>query len=224
MKRFLYILSFLVLTPFLSHAQSFKFVDDVTSAVHVWEENSNNDIKAHIINITATPLSMSWKLLSSTIDTFTICDNETCLEGTAPGRTSMTKLPPNEPIEFLKVSVATYTPKNGKATYLVYATNDGEMSGKEFTFEIKSGEVSVVEEVGTSSNFTIAPNPVSDQMTITGYQGAEISIYDINGTLVFSSVLQSDAEVISTSQLTTGLYSVKMTKGTSILFSSFVRQ
>jgi len=224
MKRLVYVLSFLLLTPVLSNAQSFKFVDDKTYASLEWQAESPNDIHADVVNLTAEPLSMSWKLISSTIDSFTICDNEFCLEGTAPGRTSMTKLPPGQVITFLKVSVATYTPKNGKATYLVYATNEGEMSGKEFTFEIKSGAVSVVEEAETSSNFTITPNPISDQMTISGHQGAMISIYDINGSLVFSSQLQSDEEVISTTQLIPGLYSVKMTKGASILFSSFVRQ
>lgn len=162
MKRFFYVLFLLSIAPCITFAQSFKFQDDQTYAVHQWEAESNNDIKAYVINLTNMPLSMSWKLVSATIDTFTICDNETCLEGSHPGRTSMTALPPNEPIEFLKVSVATYLPKSGKATYLVYATNEGEASGKEFTFEITSTPVSVQEEVETRNSFIVMPNPVAD--------------------------------------------------------------
>ncbi|MBK7987648.1 MAG: T9SS type A sorting domain-containing protein [Ignavibacteria bacterium] len=224
MKRFFYVLFLLSIAPCITFAQSFKFQDDQTYAVHQWEAESNNDIKAYVINLTNMPLSMSWKLVSATIDTFTICDNETCLEGSHPGRTSMTALPPNEPIEFLKVSVATYLPKSGKATYLVYATNEGEASGKEFTFEITSTPVSVQEEVQTRNSFIVMPNPVADFFSIKENQGADVAIYDINGTLVYSSTIQSDNQIVNTSNFAAGVYSVKLSHGSTVQFTSFVKQ
>lgn len=224
MKRCFYMLFLLSIAPCITYAQSFKFQDDKTYSVHQWEPETNNDIKAYVINLTNMPLSMSWKLISATIDTFTICDNETCLEGSHPGRTSMTALPPNEPIEFLKVSVATYLPKNGKATYLVYATKDGEASGKEFTFEITSTSSIDNEEVQPARTFEVIPNPVADFFSIRGNKGAEIAVYDINGTLVYSTTLQSDNDNINTSSFTSGVYSVKLSHGSVTKFTSFIKQ
>ncbi|MBN8573040.1 MAG: T9SS type A sorting domain-containing protein [Candidatus Kapabacteria bacterium] len=224
MKRCFIVLLLLSIAPCITFAQSFKFQDDKTYSVHQWEPESNNDIKAYVINMTNMPLSMSWKLVSATIDSFTICDNETCLEGTFPGRTSMTALPPNEPIEFLKVSVATALPKNGKATYLVYATNEGEAAGKEFTFEITSTSAIVNEEVQTTSAFEVIPNPVADFFAIRGNKGAEIAVYDINGTLVYSTTLQSDHDNVNTSSFASGVYSIKLSHGAVTKFTSFIKQ
>lgn len=225
MKRlFTCILALFAVTPLLN-AQSFKFVDDISYAKKVWVAETTNDIHADVVNLTAMPLALSWKLISSdlTLDSVSICDNFNCYKGSETQQASSpVALAPNEPTTFLKVQIPTYLPTKGIIKYLIYATNEGELSGREFTFELVEEASSVSDVVVLNS--VVTPNPVESSFTIKGYANYRLSVYDINGVVVKEVSSISDAQTIYTNDLASGVYNVQLVHGNRLINTRFVKQ
>jgi hypothetical protein len=81
---------------------------------------------------------------------------------------------------------------------------------------LTSQSVVVVQDGAKPSGFverseefiSLYPNPVKDDLYIKGAAGGELFIYNLEGSLMVSKRICSDAEVISLSSLQTGLYTV----------------
>lgn len=224
MKRiFTVILAFVALHT-VAFSQSFKFVNEERYSKVIWQPQSYNDNHADVINLTAAPLGLSWKLISTTLPSgsFSICDNETCLGGDAPGRASTTKIEPGEPITFLKVQVPTELPVSGITKYLVFPTAEGEIAGLEYTFEIAESASSVSETEELSN--LIAPNPVSTSFSLQGYAGSTLTISDVTGRTVYQISLNNEIETIDASKFQSGVYIIRLTSGNKSTISRFVKE
>lgn len=224
MKRIFTLILALVAVHTVAYSQSFKFVNEERYSKVVWQPQSYNDNHADVINLTSAPLGLSWKLISTTMsyDWYSICDNETCLNGSAPGRASTTKIVPNEPITFLKVQVPTEMPVSGIVKYLVFPTDEGELAGSEYTFEIVSEPSSVSETEELEG--LIAPNPVSATFSLKGYAGSTLTISDVTGRVVLNTSLNNDNETIDASQFTSGIYIIHLMNGNKSTVSRFVKE
>ncbi len=224
MKRIFTVILALVALHTVAFSQSFKFVNEERYSKVVWQPQSYNDNHADVINLTVTPLGLSWKLINTTLPytSFSICDNETCLGGEAPGRASTTKIEPGETITFLKVQVPTETPISGIVKYLVFPTAEGEIAGLEYTFEIVESSVSVTETEELSN--LIAPNPVSSTFSLRGYAGSTLTISDVTGRTVYQVSLNNDYETIDASKFLSGVYIIHLTNGNKSTISRFVKE
>jgi len=77
-------------------------------------------------------------------------------------------------------------------------------------------------EVGISENtntLSIQPNPASTQITIDNAAGAQVTIYNISGQQVMSIEAASANETINVSNLSEGLYVVRVVNGTEVATS-----
>lgn len=99
-------------------------------------------------------------------------------------------------------------PKNEKRSTYIYIKVEGneDVAVKVTQYANKKVDVSTL----STANFGVFPNPVVDQFTITGIDEAvQVSIFDINGRLVLSQEINANEE-LSTQQLQSGMYFVKV--------------
>ncbi len=57
------------------------------------------------------------------------------------------------------------------------------------------------------------PNPVTDKLTISGFDRGDLSVFDITGALVLSTKIEANNSVIDLSQLANGLYVLNFVDG-----------
>jgi hypothetical protein len=128
---------------------------------------------------------------------------------------------PNNPIDWLyEIDFQS----NGSATnalaseivfdnYKVEATEDLALLG--------------LNQIGEIFDFSVYPNPVTDVLYITGSGDSFISaveIYDINGRLVKSNVFNAVEAQLNTSDLSAGVYSVKISSDLGVSTKKIVKQ
>lgn len=86
-------------------------------------------------------------------------------------------------------------------------------------FNFTTGSATSVE--GIANNFTIYPNPTSTLLNITNTLGANIEIYNIVGSLVYSSSNNLSSTIVDVSSFNSGTYILKITSGTNISTRKF---
>ena len=89
-------------------------------------------------------------------------------------------------------------------------------------------EVTSVSENGLSTesgNFTVYPNPVKDKLTIEAQETLEkVEIYNVMGALVYSQKSCGEMVEITTADLPTGTYVVRLTSKTATETRRFVKE
>ena len=101
--------------------------------------------------------------------------------------------------------------------YLFAADYNGNGSNL-YSIDLSNLKSSVSETSETSTN--AFPNPVTNTLSIDGYAHTKISVYNINGTLVFSEKLNDSS--IDVSKLLSGVYFIMNSNGEYI--TSFVKE
>lgn len=86
-------------------------------------------------------------------------------------------------------------------------------------FNFTTGNAAGVNTI--ANNFTIYPNPTSNLLNITNTLDAKVEIYNIVGSLVYSSSNNLSITTIDVSSFNTGTYIIKITNGTNISTSKF---
>jgi hypothetical protein len=128
---------------------------------------------------------------------------------------------PTSPIDWLyEIDFQTTVPAtNAAASEVVYdnfkveATEDLALLG--------------LNKVGEIFDFSVYPNPVTDVLNIIGSGDSFISsveIYDINGRLVKSSMFNTVEAQLNTSDLSAGVYSVKISSDLGVSTKKIVKQ
>ncbi|HOY30650.1 MAG TPA: M6 family metalloprotease domain-containing protein [Bacteroidales bacterium] len=77
------------------------------------------------------------------------------------------------------------------------------------------------------SSFAVSPNPVRELLTISVAgqpNNASITIYDLRGQLIYTSVLQQAVKEINTSWLASGVYFIRISDKENIIIKKFVKQ
>jgi hypothetical protein len=107
--------------------------------------------------------------------------------------------------------------------YVLY--RDGAATNKS-TVRYYNAPVSVDELLNTKSTFTIYPNPAKEQFNIqlNADKNNRIDIYNEQGTLVFSKILNSKTASINTSNFSSGIYIVRVTDGEKMFHQKLIVQ
>ena len=82
-------------------------------------------------------------------------------------------------------------------------------------------EPSSVNEIDQKANYTVYPNPASDQIQISNFTG-QISVFDMSGKCLMNAVQVQENEYVSTSQLTKGTYILQLSSNKEIYHSKLV--
>jgi hypothetical protein len=99
-----------------------------------------------------------------------------------------------------------------------FAYAGGMAVTKYISYEVGENCINTIIENPSALPLTFFPNPVKDEFTIRGLsESATISVYDLNGIMVFNKTSGSCEEKINVSGLAHGLYIIKVTdkKGTA---------
>lgn len=126
--------------------------------------------------------------------------------------------------------VSVYQPgSTGTYTHCIIDEVNGCSSCQPFTIQYGSpGTVSVPESVGIKNSFSIYPNPVKDHLIVknTGDQtNSAFSIYNGLGQLIDENILPNSEYIISTENLSNGLYIIKRNgEGPDITYRRFIVQ
>ncbi len=68
------------------------------------------------------------------------------------------------------------------------------------------GTYSAAKELTALSNVVIYPNPVVSTTTINNAAGSTLNVYNMNGSVVFTTIISSESETIDLSKLAIGIY------------------
>ena len=114
----------------------------------------------------------------------------------------------------------TFTLSNGTYYVRAYATNSvGTSYGSENIVTISSGSL-LVNDVN-ANKLSIFPNPAKDFTVVNGLsKGAEVSLYDATGKVVYKTKADATSVNITTSSFSNGIYLVKVGDKTSKLIIS----
>jgi hypothetical protein len=75
---------------------------------------------------------------------------------------------------------------------------------------VQTSECTGLTAINSSANALVFPNPVRDQLSISGAVGYTALIYDVTGRIVASNKLNSETSTIELSQLAKGVYTLKL--------------
>lgn len=90
---------------------------------------------------------------------------------------------------------------------------------------VKNTVTNLNNKLGNQTNFNIYPNPVKDIFAIvmtTNYDNAEFTLFNIIGEQVLSDKITSSSTKISTANLPSGLYILKVRSGTELFEKKIV--
>jgi hypothetical protein len=76
-------------------------------------------------------------------------------------------------------------------------------------------------------SITISPNPAKDYINILlneNWKKTMIDIYDVNGKIIHSEILQGNKVSVSTHGWDAGLYILEIRRNTTSLFRKFIKQ
>lgn len=105
-------------------------------------------------------------------------------------------------------NISTYRFNDANASGRFYRVRQIETDGEVSISNIAASNCTVEENIKISA----FPNPVNDQLILTGMdQIGMVEIYDSNGKLVLSGEFDSETAIVSTSNLSAGVYHVKTT-------------
>ncbi|MEP1487558.1 MAG: carbohydrate-binding protein [Algibacter sp.] len=108
--------------------------------------------------------------------------------------------------------------------YFVFTGGDGYLFDVNW-FKFSSTSLSISDfNTDISNKPFIYPNPVSSTTTIQKANNSTLSIYDINGNIVFTQVLLSDKDVVDLSRLATGIYFAEAKTASSRLVMKLVKE
>ncbi len=104
--------------------------------------------------------------------------------------------------------------------YLVFKGGSGylfNINWLEFSANSNQSNKDVI--ASSTSELTIYPNPITNTMTINSVLNSILTIYDMNGSAVFTTIISSEKETINVSDLAAGIYftEVKGVIDTSII-------
>ena len=89
-------------------------------------------------------------------------------------------------------------------------------------------EVEGISNIKENNNFYIYPNPVSDEFTIkiteTGIISNELKIYNILGEMVYQTLIQNSKTLINISDLSSGMYFVKLISDKQIITKKIIKE
>ncbi len=78
-------------------------------------------------------------------------------------------------------------------------------------------------EVNTTATIVCKPNPVKDQLTVTGLtKGATVAVYNAEGKLVYSGTTQSSVAQIAVANLASGTYFLKVANNGKAAYSTTI--
>ena len=78
--------------------------------------------------------------------------------------------------------------------------------------------------VSTNEAFSILPNPVINEMSVTGVAGSEIEVFDLNGLSVLKRFDAEDAETLDMSELRAGIYVVEIRMGDEVISKKIIKE
>ncbi len=91
----------------------------------------------------------------------------------------------------------------------------GESNTAELTITVVPTSVEDI-----NNNLTVYPNPSKNTVTVEHSKGKLVEIYDISGKNVYSKI--TDSDIINISDLTDGVYTIKMSDKNAVLISKIV--
>jgi PKD repeat protein len=108
----------------------------------------------------------------------------------------------------------------------ITASSGTARNGSLFTIEEVSPKNKVARIEEFTDNFSIFPNPASNQITIkTGVEDiSTATIYSMNGAELMSVKLENDETTIDISKLQAGLYIIKVQSGNEFLTQKFIKE
>ena len=81
-----------------------------------------------------------------------------------------------------------------------------------------------VEEYAASGNCSIYPNPVNDKLVISAEDAINsISIYNLQGAVVFSRIVSGKTVELSLSELNAGIYFIKVQSGSDVYINKITK-
>ena len=119
------------------------------------------------------------------------------------------------PIKFF-IKIPIIGSSNLKVTFDMIVNTEN----KSVTVDLATG----INEINENS-LSMFPNPVTNELTINNIsKNSTISIYDLNGRLIINKISKSEIEKIDVSNLTNGIYLIKVSDKKAIITSKFVKQ
>ncbi|MCB0408607.1 MAG: SBBP repeat-containing protein [Flavobacteriales bacterium] len=109
---------------------------------------------------------------------------------------------------------------------IIYSYTDGNSCSNADTSTITVSICTGIENDLSRTNVIIAPNPFNNYLNITGLPEGKsvINILDVSGKLVVEFTVQSNNQTISTEQLTTGIYFIKVVSSNNIFTTKLIKQ
>jgi hypothetical protein len=100
--------------------------------------------------------------------------------------------------------------------YNVYLIFKGSTSSDDLLninwLQFNSTSTGIAETTFSSEEIQLFPNPVADDITITGALGAKVELYNILGNLISITSIESDEQTITMNDLSSGYYLLKVIK------------
>ncbi|MCD6063795.1 MAG: Secretion system C-terminal sorting domain, partial [Flavipsychrobacter sp.] len=87
-----------------------------------------------------------------------------------------------------------------------WCANPAKIESSKITVHIKTGVNDIAD-----NHYRVYPNPVTNELTIEGEAGMQVTIVNVLGQEVYRGVLNSDKEVINTSGFVAGSYILQLT-------------
>ena len=106
-----------------------------------------------------------------------------------------------------------------------YAGTDSLVSTSTFTIDLTRGITSSVSEASAAEQVEIFPNPVNKGQNImlcTEMIGGDVEIIDLSGKVVYAESITSNRAYITTNNLKTGIYLVRLAQGDAVQVSKLV--
>lgn len=170
--------------------------------------NVYTNFNIDMVNQTSDTMTLAWDLVSNTLHgdwDYSLCDYTACYT-VLPASGVMS--PNYSSNSFLKLTLnPMYTKAAGTLKFWVYDYNNPS-SGDSVTFHVSSINVGL--EEGLTSKIALYPNPAADYIHVNADVKA-LEFFDASGVLVLASEVMADNQKISTSELSAGLYMVKLT-------------
>ena len=94
------------------------------------------------------------------------------------------------------------------------STTDPDMSNNQACITINRGDVGVNEIAAGEIN--VYPNPATDVIYVANAEGAQVSVFDMNGRMVNSVESASANQAIDASSLAKGMYIVRIVDGQNV--------
>ena len=212
MKKIVYL--FIVFALNIS-AQDFTFNP---SSSYIAEGSAENaiDVKVYVQNETGFSLR-DWEWVLLDIDQpavwgdLAICDNNTCYTGLEAGDTSVLAAVPADATFSFKI---TFAPNStaGVGTVKLAFYNPDDTTGKMDTVTIGFDTWPLSVKEATGIDFSIYPNPTSDELNINlgAPQSGNLMIYNFIGQVVYSEMLVNvTSTTLNMENLPNGNYFVK---------------